>query len=718
MRPPGCADRFLRLLTRLALGVFLLATPAASEAQGPSSLEGRVVDADGLPVGGAELRLEGTGLGAVADAGGRYAIRGLRPGTYRLVAAAPGYRAQAETLRVTREGESLRRDVQLSAEVLLGREILTLVEPGEPGASLRRMVRREELLRAGSVARALAGVPGVFVKEYGAGGSQQVSIRGGSPDQTLVLWNGERVHPGAGGGVDLSALPVVAAIDSVEVIGRGASSRYGGGALGGVVRIHSAGAGAPGKRSPEVRAGIASSGVREGSAVATIGDAGAGITLAGAARRYEENFGRRVNNGGVQRDAALSLHLPAAGLTLGGIVLDSERGAPGPVYKPTPRARSSHRRALLTSAYDGLAGPWSLRGELSFQVSRSAYRDGQRAALSVDSRETSAAFRGDAARGLGGHRLEAGIELRRDGIASTAVGGRPERRTAGVYLTDRWRLEGGRLALAPALRLDRLTLRRGRAGAPEPEAEGAVPARSRTVASPSLAATLELGPALALRAAGGRSFRDPGFENLFFLSGLGVRSNPELREERSRDLELGIAWSPRASVLGEVTVFQRRIEGAIVWLPDFQFIWSPRNLPRATVHGVEVSGRLAPRSPWEVNLAYTFAPIRFDFPGNGNPLPYRPDHLAHLTAAYRAGPLRVSLESTYTSRRYPNLAGTNALPAYLLLDASLALRRDVPAGELDLELRIENLTDLAYEVVAGFPGAGRAVGAALRYRLR
>jgi outer membrane receptor protein involved in Fe transport len=317
------------------------------------------------------------------------------------------------------------------------------------------------------------------------------------------------------------------------------------------------------------------------------------------------------------------------------------------------------------------------------------------------------------------HELDAGLEIRRHVADGTRLVGDPARSELGLYAGDRWRPGGAvGLVVAPAVRLDRVAVRSD-AVAPAGSKLGGEEDRSDLFVSPSLALALEPGGGFALRAQAGRSFRYPEFQNLFFLSGLGVRSNPGLREERGRDLELAAEWSPRPGMRASAAVFDRRIDGAVVWLPDFQFIWSPRNLPSAIVRGVELAASWRAPGSWEVSGAYTYAPSRFDFPGNHNPMPYRPAHVGRLEVAGARGPVRSALEARLTGRRYPNLAGTNALEGYVLLDWSVEWRRQLTEGaRAALELRVENLLDREYDVVFGFPGAGAGLRLSLRVEPR
>ncbi|MCZ7582810.1 MAG: TonB-dependent receptor plug domain-containing protein [Deltaproteobacteria bacterium] len=84
---------------------------------------------------------------------------------------------------------------------------------------------------------ALSQAAGVTVRDFGGlGRLSTVSIRGSGADQVVVLVDGIRINPSAGGGVDLSTIPP-SQIERIEVIRGGDSAFYGDGAMGGVVNI-------------------------------------------------------------------------------------------------------------------------------------------------------------------------------------------------------------------------------------------------------------------------------------------------------------------------------------------------------------------------------------------------------------------------------------------------------------------------------------------------
>src|SRR5262249_36552809 len=97
-----------------------------------------------------------------------------------------------------------------------------------------------------SVATSLQQVPGVTVTQSGSPGTESdVSIRGASPSQSLILIDGIEVNSGTTGAFDISNL-TTQNLNRIEVLRGAGGSLYGSQAIGGVVNILSqAGEGPP-----------------------------------------------------------------------------------------------------------------------------------------------------------------------------------------------------------------------------------------------------------------------------------------------------------------------------------------------------------------------------------------------------------------------------------------------------------------------------------------
>ncbi|MCB2203569.1 TonB-dependent receptor [bacterium] len=178
-----------RLLVRLFFFALLL-FPASAFSQGVIS--GTVQEAEsGEAVIGANVILAGTGKGAATNRYGYFALAGIQPGSYTLRISAVGYRTDEREIEITKSDE-IRLLVSLQPSVIeLG---AVSIEATRQEAEARRLssvdVPIEQILRLPSlggevdVFRALQLLPGVQAASEISSG---LYIRGGSPDQNLVL---------------------------------------------------------------------------------------------------------------------------------------------------------------------------------------------------------------------------------------------------------------------------------------------------------------------------------------------------------------------------------------------------------------------------------------------------------------------------------------------------------------------------------------------------
>ena len=142
-----------------------------------------------------------------------------------------GTPAQAQDIKIDVTGSSIKR---VEAAGALPVDIITREEIARSGVT-----NTEQLLQsisAVSTSNAVMLATGAGTSTYGL---SSVSLRGLGGFRTLVLVNGRRIAPFAGGGggsVNVNAIPL-AAIERVEVLKDGASAVYGSDAIGGVINF-------------------------------------------------------------------------------------------------------------------------------------------------------------------------------------------------------------------------------------------------------------------------------------------------------------------------------------------------------------------------------------------------------------------------------------------------------------------------------------------------
>lgn len=191
------ALRLLPVLVLVATG--WLVGPRPVVAQEDASLRGYVRDAaTGETLLQANVVINGTRRGTATNNSGYYILRGLSPGTYTVVFSYVGYESRADTVSLA-AGEERRLDVELTPVDYEADEVVVTEESEEEeierelGTDRFQTADIKELpsVLEPDVFRSLSLLPGVSTaSDY----SSNLYIRGGSPDQTLVLLDETTVY--------------------------------------------------------------------------------------------------------------------------------------------------------------------------------------------------------------------------------------------------------------------------------------------------------------------------------------------------------------------------------------------------------------------------------------------------------------------------------------------------------------------------------------------
>ncbi len=146
----------------------------------------------------ATVQVVGTRLGAYTNKAGYFSISGVPPGTYQLRVTSVGYKRREFEVSV-RAGQSLRVRLALEPVDAQGREVVVQADRMDDArqitvSKVNIPMQQIQQMRIGGEAdifRALQMLPGVLTSSQISSG---LFIRGGSPDQNLVLLDGMTVY--------------------------------------------------------------------------------------------------------------------------------------------------------------------------------------------------------------------------------------------------------------------------------------------------------------------------------------------------------------------------------------------------------------------------------------------------------------------------------------------------------------------------------------------
>lgn len=547
-----------------------------------------------------------------------------------------------------------------------------------PAAAQTRSVRvitRQEIERspARNVAELLATALGMDV-QMRSPASADLSIRGSSLEQVLVLVDGQRMTDQQSGHFDLDLAVPLDVIDHVEVLRGPGSTLYGPAAVGGVIDIVT---------RPDV--GWSRADVHAGS-FGTVGASAAGAgRVAGLSTRaglaversdgHRDDTDYRTLQGTLSAERALGEGRVRADAGIG--VRDF--GA-GDFYGPYRSYEDTHATTAALRWDSGSLGAWSLgasaatrrHGDL-FTLLRDqpAVYQNHHVSWQSDAEAVARRTSGALALVLGAD----GSDLR---LRSARLGNRREQRGAGFGELS-WGASGA--VLRGGVRGDWSSVFGG-------------------TFSPSLSASVPLSSAVSLRASVDRGFREPTWTERYYQDPVNV-GDPALAPERFWAGEVGARASGPHGLHVDAATYLRRATDLIDWARprgDTSGVWRSMNVERATYQGLEVeTGAVAPLGvEWTARGSW----LAFDATGaSGYTGKYALRPATRSLGGSVSAPLGpVRLTVTATDLAHPGEA------SYLYAVARLALQ----VGGTRVTLDALNLANADYLDAAAEPAAGHS----------
>jgi len=584
---------------------------------------------------------------------------------------------------------------------------------------------------------------GVQVRRFGGPGDpSEISIRGSTANQVIVLLDGVRLNTAQTSSVDLSTIPRDL-IERIEISRGGGSVQLGSDGIGGVVNVITRRPSARPVTRVAFEAGsfgtfagsLAQSGRLLGTELA-IGYDGFGtdgdwefqtkrVLSDGQPIGGDSRTVTRVNNDEQSHSGLLRLARDLgdrARLRFSDSFLWREGGEPGPDSGGGAlegQSLTARRKRLRNVAdlYLELAEvtPWALNGDLRLyhRFDRSRFRDPDPVRpFDTDQRNHAAGLRGDVRRGLAWgptrHDLSLGLDLREDWLRADAFDD-PERGTVGVFLQDEVRLLEDRLRLAPALRFDKT--------------EG-----FDAEWIPRFGFVARVRPWLQLRGNVERSYRVPNFDELFIDEPF-VRGNPNLSPEDALNADLGFALrfariGPVRDAWLETAGFYNDIEDSVVFQTVSGALQVATNTGEARVVGMELAAGFG-LFGW-LRFSGNWTHLDSEVRRTGAPLPGRADDewLLRLVLGPESGLFKLVGERRQTSDIPTDPGGNAVVRGRAVWDASAALDlarlpwlgRFVPGSSLLLSVTGRNLGDVSVRDTAFFPQPGRSLAFRIEWR--
>lgn len=226
--------------------------------------------------------------------------------------------------------------------------------------------------------------------------------------------------------------------------------------------------------------------------------------------------------------------------------------------------------------------------------------------------------------------------------------------------------------------------------------------------SPTVSAGMWIKSGLKLKGSASRAFRLPSYTDLYYSDPANV-GNPNLQPETAWSYEGGLVWDRGGRYKAEVTVFERRERNDIDYVRSSPTdLWHAENIDRLNFTGVETSlGMRLPRHQ-RVDIAYT------GLHGaqqalNGLESKYVFNYPVHDADVSWQG----ELPGGFVARSRVGVVTRYAVDPYTLWDLAVAREFNHVAAHLGLS----NLTDTQYQEIQGVAMPGRSVVFGLEFSI-
>ncbi len=547
---------------------------------------------------------------------------------------------------------------------------------------------REDRLLLGTPLDPLRGDSSVFLEQRGAGGAQDdITIRGGSFEQTLVLLNGFRINDSQTAHHNLDLPVPLEAMDSIQVLRGAGSTLHGVDALSGVVDFVTA---APHANVLELRSGFGSFGTNEQSLLAELSRRNWSSRLTGS-HNLSTGFAvdRDYRNETASNEDWFSTRV---GLTDVLLAMSDRSFGADQFYGPYPSwERTKGWFAGIRQDWGGSQAAFAYRRHTDdFVLVRT---DPSLYANNHEDGSWQASLR-HAFELHSSSVLLVGAEADGDAIDSNNLGKHARNRAAGYVALD-LRPAGSRWGLSVGAR------------------EEGFSGDFETAFAPHLAGSLRLNDTLKLRASGGYGFRIPTYTDLYYSDPTTV-GNPNLKPESAWSGDGGLDWNASSRLLISVTGFYSRQHDAIDYVRASEAdLWHAENLSGLHFAGVESSATWTPAKSQTVRLAWTaLHGAQAALHGLQSEYVFNyPVENAHLQWDAAVGHFFTVRNSLQVAERY----GQSPYPVW-----DLALTRDSGLGRWSRVrpyLRVTNLSNTGYQEIQDVTMPGRSIAGGVSIRI-
>ena len=716
-------------------------------AQSTKKIFGYVYDSSGnVPLVGANVIIEGSGIGTSTNENGYFHFDNLLNGSYSVTVSFIGYKSKTEADIIVNGDQPKEVYFYLTkAENKLDEIVIT--SKNNSGLSSVKILDSEKIDKSNSqsVAEILKQVSGLEIESTGGiGSAKRISIRGSNTNQVLVLLDGIPLNNQSSANADLSKIPTNI-VEKIEIYEGGSSSKFGSGAIGGAINIIT-------KRNFKNEYKLNLSGGTYGYFNVEPGISGnyknLSFYLSYNSLQSKNNYnyntlnttGKQIIEQRINADiktrnffSRLNYKYNNYFVSLNAQQFISNRGIPGKTKALTAYARSKNNSVILSTnakaTFDNLIV--ELNGSYSNNITNNTNMYPDNAPLkyrrysrydyqyrsNVEILNTTIYYTPfkwmNIIAGYNGKLLNYSDKNFLPSLNPSA--NKAKDISNGLFVHQEYKIKlpepFNKITFSPSVRYDEIRISSRKLK------------RFEHQWSPSLSLYLSAGKKYQVffKSSISRSFRIPTFSDLFYQD-VRIEGKPDLLPEKSLNKEIGLGWQFNnfGELKAEATYYNYTIEDMIVWkLGSFEVFRPFNNDAEITGQNYSLNYKF-PNKNLSFTAGYTYLqPLdKNNHQTTHNKIiPYRPQHSFKSSIQFGYKNFTSKIDYRFVSKRYVTIANTVSLPSYQVIDLTLLQKIDFDKLKTTLIFSVNNLANEHYEIIRGYPIPGREfrIGIKLNY---
>ncbi|MEO8447105.1 MAG: TonB-dependent receptor [bacterium] len=549
---------------------------------------------------------------------------------------------------------------------------------------------------------------GAFIKSYGGSGSlNTISMNGLGAEHTLILLNGVKLNSTQNNQIDLNTISKDN-IESIEILNNGSSSVYGSEAIGGVINIVTT-RNSSNKLNLKLNAQAGSYNQRKITASLQKNAGPLNLSFDYSTERSLNNYDYYFNNG-IRKflkdrqnsnydfsNYSLNIGLKSgmdARINLYSSYSDQMRNFPG-IETGSEASRSTQKDMNWISNLSfekNFNKVIRLKTQINLQNNLSKYDD----KVLTDSYYKNLYYSNSTQVNYINKNIQiaSGFDLSHARLYSNEVDGDIKRWQPGIYAASEIDMSE-KLKIFPSVRYDYIS----------DIDKSAVSGKFGINFKPFKKTNLNF------KTSAGNNFASPTFNELYW-NDLGNRS---LNPESSVNIDFGAiaGFEMISQNVLEVTYTYIDAKDKIVWSPNSNGLWTPKNISRSVsnIIGVSFDSKkiIARDLMIDLGASYSFTTsLKKNEAYIGDPtydkqIFYIPQNLAKINVGLTYKTTGVNLFYNYTGKRFTDFENKNSLPGVNLLEGNIY--QDMKIWKLNTHVKFEvnNIFNEDYQMISGYP---------------